>query len=313
MGYGVKVLLDSVNVKGVRLVSWELTYPRFVHSELMTHRVFSRSAASSRAIPIEKMIGRIETDPAMPVKWGKNQAGMQADEVFEGKDVTDAIQLWLGARNDAVKHARKMQLFGLHKQIVNRVTEPYMWITTLMTTTFHANWFEQRDHSAAEPSLAHMATLMHYAYWLSKPTFIQPGDWHMPLLPDRAALESEGYDVSNESGLYAFHETPYAGGSLQHISGGRCARVSYLNHNGIRDPQDDVQLYRRMAGSAPAHRAPLEHVAQSRDSTDRFGNFEGWKQLRHFIPNEAGPPEPRFNPETGECLNYDPVTRQLRA
>lgn len=309
-----KILLDSVNIAGVRLVTWELTYPRFVHSELMTHRVFSRSSASSRAIPISKMLERITLNPAMPHKWGKNQSGMQAAENFEGNDQAEAIRLWLSARDAAVQSAVKLRDFGLHKQIVNRVTEPWMWIVVIMSTTYHANWFEQRDHEAAEPSLGHLASLMHDAYWTNKPSYVSPGNWHMPLLPDRDRLESEGIVQKTN---------PLEGYSLQTVSAGRCARVSYLNHHGVRDPMEDITLFQKMAGSAPSHRAPLEHVARSMDShmgctqdhngsmsTQRFGNFQGWKQLRHYIPNEAGPPEPRFDPSTGECINYDPVTRK---
>lgn len=307
-----KILLDSVNIAGVRLVTWELTYPRFVHSELMTHRVFSRSSASSRAIPIGKMLERVMMNPAMPYKWGKNQSGMQATENFIGEDAEKAKNLWLYARDQAVHSATQLRGFGLHKQIVNRVVEPWMWIVVIMSTTYHANWFEQRDHEAAEPSLGHLAGLMRHEYWYNKPRFVKPGDWHMPLLPDRDQLEREGFKQQDD---------PMRGYSLQMVSAGRCARVSYLNHHGIRDPQEDITLFQKMAGSAPSHRAPLEHVARSMEDhfgygesplcVERFGNFQGWKQLRHYVPNEAGPPEPRFNPETGDCVNYDPVTRRL--
>lgn len=77
--YSTRVLKDSVAPCGKRLTTWELTYPRFVHAELMTHRLFSRNSASSRAIPTEKLIERVEKDPAMPIFWGKNQKGMQAE------------------------------------------------------------------------------------------------------------------------------------------------------------------------------------------------------------------------------------------
>lgn len=309
-----KILLDSVNIAGVRLVTWELTYPRMVHSELMTHRVFSRSSASSRAIPIGKMLERITMNPAMPYRWGKNQSGMQASANFEGNEEAHAVRLWLEARDVAVQSAAKLRDFGLHKQIVNRVVETWMWIVVIMSTTYHANWFEQRDHEAAEPSLGHLASLMHNEYWINKPKFVAPGNWHMPLLPDREQLEREGFVQTAD---------PLQGYSLQMVSAGRCARVSYLNHHGVRDPKEDIALFQKMSGSAPSHRAPLEHAARSMEShmghgqshdgslaTMMFGNFQGWKQLRHYINNEAGPPEPRFNHQTGECINYDPTTRK---
>ena len=62
-----KIIADSINSKRCRLTSWVLEYPRFIHAEIMIHRVFSRNAASSRAIPTEKIIQNIIDDPAMPV------------------------------------------------------------------------------------------------------------------------------------------------------------------------------------------------------------------------------------------------------
>lgn len=336
MAYDVKILLDSVNPAGVRLVTWELTYPRFVHAELMTHRVFSRSSASSRAIPYKKMRDRIIDDPVCPVWWGKNQAGMQALEEFEGEEAYAIERKWLDARMNAVFYADRLSDAGLHKQIVNRVVEPWMWITVIMTTTYHSNWFEQRDHKDAQPELRHFAAMMHDAYWAQRPRFLPAGSWHMPLLPDRDKLVSEGFkDVGptfayDPDSSYAMSplNVPMASfdGTLQAISAGRCARVSYLNHDGKRDPNEDIKLFQRMAGNNPAHRAPLEHVALSMGSHPkvveelsedvcglaRYGNFQGFKQLRHFVPNEAGPPEPRFD-ASGECVNYDPVSRKPRA
>lgn len=335
MSYDVKILLDSVNPAGVRLTTWELTYPRFVHAELMTHRVFSRSSASSRAIPYKTMRDRIVNDPVMPVWWGKNQAGMQAEVPMSLAEIVVAEQTWVRGMKRAVETADELHTLGAHKQIVNRVTEPWMWITVIMSTTCHANWFEQRDHKAAQPELRHFAAYMHDLYWSMKPKFLPAGEWHMPLLDDREQLVSEGFTSVKPTFDYGYGDgglrfLPVSlsdfDNTLQAISAGRCARTSYLTHHGKRDPKEDVGLFQRMSGASPSHRAPLEHVAQSMASSPSaiatldhdftgnafFGNFQGFKQLRGFVPNEAGPPEPRFD-ANGDCINYDPVTRKLRA
>lgn len=135
MGYECRILLDSINTSGDRLTTFQITYPRFVHCELMTHRVFSRNSSSSRAIPIEKMIEQVENDPVIPVYWGKNQRGMQATEELTGVVRERAIEKWLDARDCAVDHAREMHLNCVHKQIVNRILEPWMWITVLVSAT----------------------------------------------------------------------------------------------------------------------------------------------------------------------------------
>jgi hypothetical protein len=103
-----KIILDSEAPSRARLTTFELTYPRFIHSEVMTHRQFSRNASSSRAIPIEAMIARTLNDPAGPVWWGKNQKGMQAEEALSPQDTIKAINVWIQASHDAVIHARHL-------------------------------------------------------------------------------------------------------------------------------------------------------------------------------------------------------------
>jgi thymidylate synthase ThyX len=82
-----KIIADSISESeyGDRITTFELEYPRFIHGELMTHRLFSRNAASSRAIPINKMMDQVLTAPAMPVEWGLNKSGMQAEEMLKGQ------------------------------------------------------------------------------------------------------------------------------------------------------------------------------------------------------------------------------------
>src|ERR1044072_9346325 len=102
MAYSVRVLKDSISPVGARLTTMEVTLPRLVLAEFNTHRVFSRNSASSRAIPVEKMLKKIQEDPFIPVYWGKNQKGMQANEELTIEEQLLAQKEWLVARDYAV-------------------------------------------------------------------------------------------------------------------------------------------------------------------------------------------------------------------
>lgn len=306
--YRVEIVLDSVNAAGVRLTTFALTYPRFVHAELMTHRVFSRNSASSRAIPSEKMRALVREHPALPVWWGKNQAGMQARE--ELSDCDDAIvvssnefgdvlerrstraevqRLWLEARDVMIEYSDRMAKLGLHKQLCNRLTEVWMPITVLVSATSFANWFHLRDHKDAQPEIQVIATEMLYQYLESVPMPRHPGAWHRPYIRDEdieyAEFEAMGYSDPQ----------PVFDDILNKISVGRCARVSYLTHDGRRDPMEDIKLHDKLKDTTdsndPGHFSPFEHVAMSLSDRSRIGNFRGWKQYRKFFPTEAGPGE----------------------
>lgn len=265
MAYEVKIIRDSVARHGKRLTTWELTYPRFVHAELMTHRLFSRNSASSRAIPIEKMIERVLTDPAMPVYWGKNQSGMQAATELDRDEISSAREEWLQARDSAVCHARELQAKGVHKQIVNRLIEPWMWITVILSATEFANWFHLRDHKDAQPEIREVAARMNELYHSARPMPLKVGEWHMPLT---------GF-AGDE------HLSPE---DMLKVSVGRCARVSYLTHNGERDVQADIDLCDRLSKSG--HWSPFEHVARAMETATPSGNFIGWRQYRKLFSNE---------------------------
>jgi thymidylate synthase ThyX len=281
--WSTRILLDSVAPCGKRLTTWELTYPRFVHSEYMTHRLFSRNAASSRAIPIEKVIERVLHEPAMPYYWGKNQKGMQAAEELEAAEKRAALDEWLAARDSAVAHAQKLMAMGVHKQIVNRLLEPFVWITVICTATEFGNWFHLRTHPDAQPEIRVIAQMMVDVYYKHPPTPLKAGEWHMPLIrrEDRA-------DICRllEGQLPAAPQSVEE--ALKRISVARCARISYLTHDGVRDIQKDLDLYDRLVnGSGGAgHWSPFEHVAMALDEPLPSGNFIGWKQFRKCFENE---------------------------
>lgn len=269
MAYNCVMVCDSLSPADLRLSTLEITYPRIVHSEFMTHRDFSRNAASSRAIPVEKMIGRVKDDPFIPIYWGKNQKGMQAEQELSGLDRERAIELWLQGRDEAVRQAEKLLALGVHKQIANRVLEPYSWITVIVSATRFSNFDALRCHPHAQPELNRIAVMMRETRLFNIPTPIQYGEWHLP------------YIQSEERAIYEVDV-------LKALSTARCARVSYLNQNGKRDTEEDLGMYERLkSGSGTGHWSPFEHVASAQHDPDFSGNFFGFSQHRKEFEGEC--------------------------
>jgi thymidylate synthase ThyX len=274
--FSAKVLADSTNTCDNRLMTMELTYPRFIHSEVMTHRMFSRNAASSRAIPVEKMIEQVEKNPVIPIHWGKAQKGMQAYEVLDWETAKLCECTWLLARRDVIKNVRLMLGCGLHKQIANRLLEPWMWITVIVTGNEGAwnNFFALRCHHEAEPHIQKIAGMAREVRSQSIPQKLSAGQWHLPLI---GFIDDDGVDES----------LTWPDAIQVKVSVGRCARVSYLTHLGTRDVQADIDLHDRLLASK--HFSPFEHVAQSvhYSGPELEGNFgEGWVQYRKTLKGE---------------------------
>lgn len=171
-----KIIADSVSSEGIRLTTFQLRYPRIVHSELMTHRVFSRGASSSRAIPIGRSIAEILRDPAEPVEWGSNKPGMQAGAELSGIRRTLVKLAWHGTKRAAILGARISQWAGAHKQVANRILEPWSHISVVLTSTDFSNWFALRCHPNADPTLKALADAMYHVMEQSVPTSLQPGE-----------------------------------------------------------------------------------------------------------------------------------------
>ena len=286
MAYEAKILLDSINPEGNRLTTMVVTYPRFVHSELLTHRMLSRNSSSSRAIPISKMIEQVESDPVLPVWWGKNQSGMQAKEELEEPDLGIVKRDWLRGRDIAVGVVEELSRRGLHKQIANRLLEPWMWITVIVSATEWENFFNLRCHPDAQPEIQKIAYMMRNLYNANEPTLRQVGEWHLPLV-DGYDLTTVGSPESSSPAIKKNETEWYVNDSLTKISVGRCARVSYLTHEGVRDPQADIDLCDRLQASG--HMSPFEHVANVADkdiSPQYYGNFKGWVQYRKTLSGE---------------------------
>lgn len=278
------ILCDSIQPDGVRLTTMEWTYPRCIHSEIMTHRMFSRNAASSRAIPVTAMMERIAANPFLPIEWGKNQKGMQAGEAVPLEVQMSCAEEWMLAGTDAIHRAQFLVKAGIHKQITNRLLEPWMWITIIISGTEWENLFGLRCHPAAEPHFQNLAYKARDAYDHSTPDPLPYGEWHLPLF-GKSMLKRTG----DLPGAHADEEI--AGMDRVKISCGRCARVSYLTHDGKRDTAADIRLCDDLAINQPMHASPLEHAAQAipmgdgRDLT--CGNFRrGWVQYRKTFANE---------------------------
>lgn len=258
------VIADSINDED-RLTTIEATMHRFVLAEFNTHRVFSRNSASSRAIPVDKQIARVLGMTAYPVEFGTNQPGMQAGPPLTGTDLEAAQGVWWDAARAAVDSVRKLQELGVHKQVANRLLEPFMWHTVIVTSTEWENFFHQRCSPLAQPEMRCAAELIQEAYNSSTPKFVGAGEWHTPYIqPDEQHLDWE-------------HK--------KRISAARCARVSYLTQDGERDHGEDLKLFARLVEADPPHASPLEHVATPFEfdhyRAPQLGNFDGWLQLRH--------------------------------
>lgn len=270
MSITAKIVADSVSYKGRRLTTFVLHYPRFIHAELMTHRVFSRNAASSRAIPLAKFIERVKNDPAMPVFWGANKSGMQA--AVEVDDPAAAKAWWLETRDIVLQQVGKAIPLNLHKQIINRVMEPWFNIETIVTSTEFGNWYNLRNEKDAQPEIKRLAEEMLDIHNNSVPTLLGPGEWHLPFVTEE---ERKTLDVE----------------TLKQIATARSARVSYVNHEGKVEIAKDLDLTSKLI--AAPHASPFEHIATPLEDPDVWdGNFQGWHQYRKDIPNEFRPHYP---------------------
>lgn len=295
-----KVVEDSIAHNGVRLITLQLRYPRFVHAEAKTHRVLSnsgveyeqivltqdagfmsdtslsRNASSSRAIPVAKMIDQVRNDPAMPIHWGANQPGMQARAEVAGRELKEAQMLWRRAAREAADIAERMNEIGLHKQVANRILEPFQYISVVVSATEWDNFFELRDHQDADPNIAELARNMKTAMEASQPrmTSLNPlmaHGWHLPYI-----TEEERRSMFDQPGL------------LAKMSTARCARVSYLTHDGqTPDQAKDLDLFERLVGGKPLHASPTEHPGYPlAKASMRCKNFRGWHQYRATVESK---------------------------
>ena len=292
----VNVVADSISVFDKRLTTFQLRYWRGIHSELMTHRKFSRCAGSSRARPSQAIINQVRDTPWGPPNWGANQPGMQADKELPPEKILQAKGIWSQAAQAAAVQAQLLLHEGAHKQIVNRILEPFTFIDVVVTSTEYNNWWALREDEGADPSIRLLAKSMHEAFDASTPKLLRVGDWHLPFVDIEKETAAVIEFLQNQNATH--HITPMEVMKvLQKVSAARCARTSYRNFDGTVAPiEDDVVLFKKLVSSTLVHASPLEHQATPDAWIDNkwahpnmHGNFTGWVQHRKLIHNEYVP------------------------
>lgn len=311
-----RIVADSVSEYNNRITTFEVEYPRFIHSELMTHRHFSRNAMSSRAVPVSKMIEQVKNDPAMPIHWGKNKSGMQASEELQELVMVETTGImgecspqraWSEFAEEAANAAQAMSDAGYHKQIVNRLLEPFQVMKTIVTATEYDNFFWLRLDPDAQPEIKELAEQMYEAMQESTPELLKAGEWHTPYVEHFRA--SDG-DASLE---YIVDNVGVDVEEAKAISASCCAQVSYRRLDNTYDKA--MSVYDRLGvGGNKIHASPFEHVASPMlyPKHTRFpemameygsleeglthcdtegegwsGNLKGWIQLRQLLPNHT--------------------------
>jgi hypothetical protein len=244
----------------------------------MTHRMVSKNAASSRAIPCKKMRAAVLKAPAMPCSFSQNKAGMQAAGDISPRKQKIATALWRAAGVVMCGFHWVLEKLGVHKQHANRILEPWLHMTVIATATDWDNFFGLRCHPMAQPEFQELARKMWTIYSTSTPKRLKAGQWHLPFVGDEE-VELEELEQTAEP-----REGPR--GYLRK-SVARCARVSYLNHEGKKSSFfEDCTTYTRLLGSVPIHASPAEHQAKATRSKKYSGNLRGWVQFRKTLKGE---------------------------
>lgn len=292
------IIADSISsVSGQRLITYELEYPRFIHSEFMTHKMLSKNSASSRAIPIKAMHEHIRAVPQYPSKWGKNNPGMQSKELMNALERMAAIGIWDAARETAISHSTVLADLGAHKQIANRLTEPFMQMKVIATGTEWANFFHLRDHPDADPTIHDLAIKMRIARDNGEPESLSPGEWHLPY------IETTRYETGGDL-HYLINGKPVSLEVARKVSASCCAQVSYRKNDESIEKAE--MIFDKLINSVPVHASPVEHQATPIDYTPRVlkewptgvthmdrqlnlwsANFRDWIQFRQLIPNHV--------------------------
>ena len=292
-GINAQIIADSCYANS-RITTFELEYPRFIHAEFMTHRQFSRNAASSRAIPIDRMHQQVKTNMAMPIHWGRNQAGMAAKEEVDEDQRKSAIMNWQVACDMAVHNSRMLALDNIHKQIANRVTEPFQMMKVIVTATEWNNWYWLRNHDDAQPEIHELASIMLQAHEYSQPDELLPGQWHLPYVKAIIDPYSKAQYFVDSNDTYLTTDQAKA------ISASCCAQVSYRNSDDSIEKAE--MIFDKLINSDPAHLSPVEHQATPMSKHihkddewpegvthfDRYsdawsGNFKQWIQFRQTL------------------------------
>lgn len=262
------ILADSVSPRGIRLVTLEVNVPMVMQPQILRHRDFSFSVQSTRAVPTPVQVARVRENPFVPMRWGRVEKGMVASDVLNEVEESLARETWLLDMDRACRSAENLNEIGVHQEVAARVLMPYAWCRMIISSTQWDNFEGLRTYDpTVQGETEATGRAMIAALAGSDPKPLEPGQWHLPLV-----TEEEEEEWGNES--------PKA----RLVSAGRCARVSFLQHDGTRNPDRDFTLGRGLANKA--HWSALEHQATPLVVEGRCGNFRDWKQQRKFYPYE---------------------------
>jgi thymidylate synthase ThyX len=260
------ILADSLNAEtGDRWVTFEISnFPKVLLQELNTHRMLSRNAASSRAMPIAKVIERVKQNPYIPT-FRENQRGMVGKVIHDQERWHKAEQIYRRALESAIHYAEQMAEINIHKEAVNRLLEPFMTVPVIISGTEWQNFFRLRTSPDATPDFQATALLLQELYHSNIPKTLQAGELHC---------------------IYAEHipdDLPI--GDRLKVMSARAARISYRNHgtNHI-DIQKDLELAENLIRDG--HLSPLEHIgwALSKEQALRLNtrNYQGFLSFRAY-------------------------------
>jgi thymidylate synthase ThyX len=250
-----KIICDSINSCENRITTFQCSVPKFLLAELNTHRMLSRNATSTRAVPLKKQIQKVKDNGFTPAYWGKNKHGMSASE--EISNVKYCEDQWNLAKEQAINRATALEFAGLHKQIAGRLLEPFIYVDWLATSTDWEYFFDLRTSNDAQPEMQELAMMMEQEFLSSEPRLLNPGEWHIPF--------DEPLDLPLRI----------------KVATARCARISYSTHEGVRDFNEDLKLHDQLL--TKKHLSPFEHCAHALGVSERVGNFIGWTQYRKIL------------------------------
>jgi len=256
-----KVICDSINEQGVRLTTFEIEYPRFILAELNTHRQLSRNSSSSRAIPIKKMLSTIDDNMAVPVYWGKAKSGMQADGEVNEDDVWWYREKWEFAYDEVSYRVKQLSdlvegkegfMKALHKQIPNRLIEPFQMMKTVITGTDWDNFFNLRLHPDSQPEICMLAYKMYVAMQESSPNLLHSEEYHTPYVKSlRDSTGSLFYFDADDNYLTLSDAIK--------ISAASCASVSYRTEGMTLEKAE--KIFDMLIKAEVVHSSPFEHLA----------------------------------------------------
>lgn len=303
-----KVICDSINSNGQRITTLEIEYPRYILGELNTHRQLSKNSSSSRAIPIEKMINQIENNPATPLYWGSAKSGMQAGDEVDDVDYCDGV--WLIAMQNMIGQTNLLDDEKVHKQISNRLLEPFQMMKTVITGTDWDNFFNLRLHKDAQPEICMLAYRMYQAINNSTPFRLKSGEYHLPYINrERFEVDDNGEDFKLDSEIVYFTGTLQDGNmsdilTLEEaikISAAKCAAVSYRTE--IMTLEKANKIFEMLINAEVIHASPFEHLATPVPTNSVLeekgithtncygvfcsGNLTDWISYRHLLPNNT--------------------------